>query len=654
MTTRLSTIEYAFQTNFSTLTASTLYNFTGITVTMPETTARTFVSAYMEVFFQADVTAASSNTTAPTASFKLGSASADAITFGTDTANGTQYHALFSGHLVQDLTAYFTANFGGSSTQTAALGVTFPVATQNISARLVITYEFTDADNTRAKTVRIPIEGYAGALPTSLTSIGSSTDIPNLSTFCPEGSATFVNVYVEITYNARLPSLATFTTTWGIDGTTQAEATHQDGGESAGNYGCFHVLWQQNSLSTSATHQFQGETSLANSVYNVCAVLVATYTYSESGTTTVLNSVLVPFTDSVMGPNTNSTTNRATWTTTFYVAEPATCTLVQSAVRLATIQAFDFATTYDAIQLRVGAQSYRSYTHPGITEFCAPYGEASFQQRCDAGATEGAGFTFARGVNTVTMDAYGNGSNDESQSPTEALLYLNYTSAVASGGTATHAKTIKSLLVSTKNATLLNDTFLDFGSLNPPDPPETNWWCNGVAFVFDYSLCSPIWITSILSGEKQGSGQFVAASAWVALTGASQGPDAVRHIVTGPDRTWDRNSAEVDTARCNPFSSRRWMRYGAQASGSMTAIECWYTYHAITFAASGTASGYTGAGSGITVNMHRNDTGELIATTTTTSGGSFSATVFDNVTSLYAEAYQDGTHLGRSALATGS
>lgn len=653
MTTRLNTIEYAFQTNFSTLAASTTYNFTGITVTMPETTSRVFESVYLEVFAQADVTTSAFNTTAPTGSLQLGAATAQSITFGADASGGTQYHALFSGQWLQDLTAYFTAHFGGASTQTVALGVKWPVIMQNISARLIITYQFTDADNTRAKTVRIPIDGYAGSVPTSLTSIGSSTDIPNLSTFCPEGSATFTNVYFEIEYVGRLPSVATFVTTWGIDGTTQAESTHQATGEAAGAYAFFRVLWQQNSLSTSATHQFQGQTSVANTLYDVCVTMVVTYTYSESGTTSVLNSIIVPFPDAAMGPNTNSTSNRATWQTTFYVEEPATVTLVQSAVRLSTYQQND-ATAYDAINLRVGTQTYRSYTHPGITTFGGVnYGQVAFQQRFDSGASEGAGgFTLARGPNTLTFDAYGNGAGDDNQAVMQAYAIVNYTSGVASGGTATHNKTIKHCMVSSAAPSLLNEYYLDFGTITPISPPETAWWCNGIAFAIDWTMSAPFWFACLESGEKQGSGSLLMAA--VLNVNYGNGVDGIRQLIAGPDRFWDRNSAELDTGRLNPFTGRRWMRGGQSNSGAIQAFEAWFTYHSITFNVAGTASGYTGSGSGITVNIHRSDTGELTATATTSTGGSFSTTVFDNVTQLYAEAYQDSTHLGRSALGVGA
>lgn len=650
MTTRLNTVEYACATNFSTLAASTTYSFASITITLPETTSRVFESVFLEITAQANITAATTSTTAPVASIQLGAATTSNINIPVDASNGANYHALWGGHFLVDVTSYFTANFGGSSTQTAVVGFKLPIASQNLSARIVITYQFTDADNTRAKTVRIPIDGGAGALTTSLASIGS-TDIPNLSTFCPEGSATFTNVHFEVTYTAREPSAATFVTTWALDSETgQAESAHQIGGETVGAYTKYVLYWLRNDMTTNATHDFKAKSSVAASAYNVCVVLVATYTYSESGTTTVLNSLMIPFTDSSMGVNANTTAKRATWQATVYVEEPATVTLVQSGARLATVQ-LQTGTAYDAQMMRLGSQTYRSYTHPGLTTFGGnPYGEVHMQIRGDSAASEGAGFTLARGLNTITLDSYFNGSAEDSVNPMAAVLYLNYTSGVASGGTATHNKTIRTLMLGSTVGSPIDFAHYDFGVLTPIGPPEATWWQNGFAACFTYTNVSGAWLADVLAGEQAGTGHLLVGQA---VNGnIAENVDSIRHVMTGPARLWDRSAGEVDTVRLAPFSGRRWTLMGGFAlNGTMIAAESLYTYSSISYSASGTATGYTGAGSGITVNIHRSDTGELVATTTTASGGAFSATLYDNTIGYYAEARQDGTHLGRSDLA---
>jgi hypothetical protein len=73
-----------------------------------------------------------------------------------------------------------------------------------------------------------------------------------------------------------------------------------------------------------------------------------------------------------------------------------------------------------------------------------------------------------------------------------------------------------------------------------------------------------------------------------------------------------------------------------------------FTYHTISRTISGTVSGYTGDGSGITVEAHRTDNDEKIGSTTTAAGGTYSITWYDDTINCYAQARQDATHVGRS------
>lgn len=66
------------------------------------------------------------------------------------------------------------------------------------------------------------------------------------------------------------------------------------------------------------------------------------------------------------------------------------------------------------------------------------------------------------------------------------------------------------------------------------------------------------------------------------------------------------------------------------------------------YTVAGTWTGYTGDGSGIAVGIYESGTRRLIATTTTGVGGTYSVAVPSRIRSHYAEARQDGTHLGRT------
>jgi hypothetical protein len=97
-------------------------------------------------------------------------------------------------------------------------------------------------------------------------------------------------------------------------------------------------------------------------------------------------------------------------------------------------------------------------------------------------------------------------------------------------------------------------------------------------------------------------------------------------------------------------TARRWR----VLIGSTTTQTAWYkfgllfSYHTITKQVAGTVSGYAGTGVGIPVTVHRTLDGEKIASTTTTTGGAFTATVYYDTDTYYVVAREDATHVGRS------
>jgi hypothetical protein len=71
------------------------------------------------------------------------------------------------------------------------------------------------------------------------------------------------------------------------------------------------------------------------------------------------------------------------------------------------------------------------------------------------------------------------------------------------------------------------------------------------------------------------------------------------------------------------------------------------TYHCITFAVAGDITGSNGGT--VTIDLHRASDGELLATTSRVGNGAFSLDWYDNTEDVFVSAYEDDTHLGRSA-----
>ena len=190
MATRLNTVEYSVA---STVTALAPTNNAGggttteaaVTVDIPENTSRTFLSVFVVTSCR-DVSAATV-TRSSIASHMVGVgidavADSDTTTTLAYTDTGDQASYLW----VEDVTAYFVTNYTGTS-HTVGLRFSYTdsnlanrCSLSNLSQKIVLTYQYDDsAQDTRVKTVRLPIQSYSDALPTTETEWGTN-QIPHI------------------------------------------------------------------------------------------------------------------------------------------------------------------------------------------------------------------------------------------------------------------------------------------------------------------------------------------------------------------------------------------------------------------------------------------------------------------------------------------
>jgi hypothetical protein len=109
---------------------------------------------------------------------------------------------------------------------------------------------------------------------------------------------------------------------------------------------------------------------------------------------------------------------------------------------------------------------------------------------------------------------------------------------------------------------------------------------------------------------------------------------------------WKRHPRDTDTNRMDIETSRAW-RIDSQPA-TQFALGIWYTYRSITFAFGGTVSGSASGTVNIKLFKYGTTDVELLDATTRSGNGAYSFTWYDDVDTLYAEAYEDGTHIGRS------
>jgi len=653
MTIRLHTVEYVATSVLTSTAANTTLTFSSVTLTVPETTSRTFVSAHLVYTARPNLVASVGSGQNPiTCGVQLGAAGA--TTFSVTNFNQNYNNAETMEWRV-DFTSYFNTNFGAGSTQTCvAMLKVQDAAFINAGVRIVLTYKYDDSAATRAKTVRIPLEGLNAYVGTSFTQVGGASEIPNLSTFLPESGVTINDIWFEI-HATTVNNGSDNTITLALDSETGvALGNSAHAGLGNGDVGRVFFIWKRTDMTTNATHAFKLKTSQSSVMFNVCVMLCVSYTYTVSSTTTVLNSLRMSFDSRIAAvADISGSVSAHLQQIGFWVEEPSP-TLVQSAV-IGYQSPQDSGALAQNLMFAAGTQSARSfvssvgaYTFGGIMFTTQP-----IQQRVDSGGTQGAAFSLARGPNKLTATTYVNdtrGTIDNTYNVFPAELILNYTSGVASRGVDTHNRTVQWLAFSsgtTTSPTWFGPNF-PFGNIAGPSIPEASYFVTNFGeWVMLNGHTSFALIAQLGAGEGLGAGQVY----WTA-PGTFEVRSYYSPFVMGDSSVWQRYPNDPDTSRMAVGATRFWAMGGATSSDEVPSFGFQFTYHAVSYSIKGVVLGYSGDGSGITVNTHRADTGEVIATATTTVGGYYTSTWFDNTIAVYSEAYQDGTHLGRSVNGT--
>ena len=410
MATRLKTVQFAFDPITTTITDATVTNFVQRTINIPETVI-SFVSVTAEVSFQDLITATGGTITEHRVGLRLGAAAYTTFTETDDISNSGENLAGVIGPI--DFTSHFTTNWTGTS-MTCDMQVYFDQSTgttqgmTNVTGIITVTYQYDDDPATNAtqiKTAWIPLESLVGALSTTADSNIGSNQIPQLTGvggMLPENSVTIRDYYFVMEGNQSLNnSNVDFTPSVNIDGGTAFTFATIEAALVSESFQ--RLVWRPSAVpDTTAAHNFQ-MWATATRMNHITITLVVTYEFNAAATTRILNSVYVPLEiASPIGVNTAAEASRFNRRLSIQEANP---TLAQSAVRIN----FNASAAVSGINLRVGSQAFRGYTHVGNV-ICGMF---SMQQRIDSGSAQGAGFTVAHGFNDINVDLYATDTTDQ-------------------------------------------------------------------------------------------------------------------------------------------------------------------------------------------------------------------------------------------------
>lgn len=713
------TVEYAFATRTTALTATTRHDFSSITLSIPETQSRTFRSVYVEIHCRGTETSGTS-LTSWLIGIKLGAtAFSDTTVAQTLTHSGDQQsHRFLSG----DLSSYFNSNFGSGTTQTCEVGVAFGgLGVINVTAKLYIQYEYDETHasaDTRVKTVRIPIESGTTTLTNSLAEVGTwqvPALLPNWQMVTAVSSAldtiTIVGhglsdgmavvfkssgavpapLVAGTTYYMRDDTAGTFkvaatrggsaidlTTTGSgtiemsadfllpedsattkdtffevfcneghVSGTTDDQLELQLDSATADAFGSLeealdsspwmYVIWKP-SVTETIAHAFNARGTTTGRLPQLGAVMVVTYTYDESSTTTVLNSVEVPLDGSIGAMHGSTSTDLQRHRTVYPIQEPTTIALRQSGVVMSWNHSLQ--NPLQGLNVRVGSQAFRTYTPANVTG--SPAGQHTLVQRIDADAAQGAALTLDRGDNALVLDVYRTSTAAQSAGyGVSARVLLNYRSGKASTGSYDHARTIRALAHATSQVGALNvgDT-----AAFAPTITESEYWVSSFGYELSLTHASirgaVVVSAEVLSGEQKADG-------WVDVYSLFLGGTNELAVYTAwwdASKLYDRHPTEpqdrlaVEGSRKHRFSSP--IDNASAHSGWAGLVEV-ITIHTLTHSVSRTSSGLSSPDT-TPVKIHRADNDDLLYATTLDSSGDYEFTSYDDANQVYAHAEAEG------------
>jgi hypothetical protein len=284
--------------------------------------------------------------------------------------------------------------------------------------------------------------------------------------------------------------------------------------------------------------------------------------------------------------------------------------------------------------LKVGSQAgFTTYTPLSLA---APAGESLVMHRFDSGSARGSGHSLARGANTITLYHYR--STVTMPTSLQGVLILNYEADLDVNRRPYSCEWLHRAMSFTTTTAVETSTGLNI----PLD--DYALWPSGLRILV---VTASTWHNLTATAHRtsgEGHGTVDTAGLTYGATG-EVGPFTV--IWPLNLERWKKTSlesgADLETSRPWRIASITSTRYG---------ITRLVTLSNQVFTKAKTVGGYTGDGSGLTVDLIRDSDDVKVASFTTTTGGAVTVKAFDDVLDYYISCRQDATHLGRSNVFT--
>lgn len=651
MATRLKTIRFAFPT-LASISDAVVTNFTQITVYIPESSP---VFKKVAVTWGAGdiITATGGTWTEQRTGLRLGAAGYTTVTNTNDVAHSSENLCAV---ITADLTAHFTTNWTGTS-MTCDLQVYADQSTGttlglvDAFAYVDITYEYDDTSATHIKTVCLPIGGLAVANANTTKPGTAQFDgtFPALDTICPEASKTYRAIWLEVEGAEGLgTSTVDLTWSWEIDSLGAYTTSNHERGlgfDRKWTY-CYNLMSGGTPIfTTNATHSIYVWNSATGAFLYSSFKLYVTYEFSPGSTTTVLNSIQVPFSNVTLPSNTDIT-DPTVVEIPVWIDEPGTITK-----QLTAFEYWIENVSSNSSDVRIAPGTSGTYVTYGNTTT----GLAGNYHRLQEFSTVTNGLTLARGLNRILLNVRDFAGATCSMT---GFLLLNYHSGKASAGVGAHNHTVH-WPVYLRDATATGQEFLSASVA--PALPESAYFLNGVAAVF--SLLGTSTGLSVngydYAVERLAAEQTAGVKGWDRLMAAYNYAVVMEtgYYITVIDALWFFKQWPSDPRpalgsdgkpRVDIETARRW-RWALHppSNNKYPTFQLYVTYHSITFEKTTTVSSSGGG----TVNASLCRKGppvETVLTGSRSGNGTIVWTWYDDTANMLVEAREDATHVGRS------
>jgi hypothetical protein len=638
MVTRLKTIEYHLNT-LNNLADNVLTALTQKTIYIPEgASGINFRSVLITYSIEEGVNQPTGNYTTRRMTVSVNGATA------TNYANGTTYTG--SGENVTifysiDAANHFNANWGSATSRTLDISVLLdgsaaasPTPFVNVNVTVEITYSYDDTVTTQIKTVNIPLDAPIGTLGTTKGTALVAT-IPALSSYLPEANKVIRDMFITVQGNiGTLVNDSTLSMEIDSSGAYTTQISERTAASDRWSRIVYNFGLTGNLLQTGISHEFYLWSNILSHNHQQVWMTV-TYEYDSTQSNDMMVCLRLPtHMVSPLGGVGSDDAQKAV--SEFWVQESGV-----ALQRLAYYAFFEQAAAISTLNWRIGTGSaYSGYTDASAI-LCGGNG---LMVRNDTGVV------FGRGKNKFEVNTYRTDTADFGYNVAGYFL-VNYTANKPVLGYGAANRTITWNILPFTGIAKGIETTADTGI----NIPESGYFMNSVGINYQYLSEGVSAIAGVGVYVQKLSGATATGERgpeWMELycdLGTTDPETGLRQVWANCSNVFRRWSGDPDTDRIEILSGRRYRTLQNNLATAFSHLSLVFNYHTIVYEK--TTNVTNSNGGVITLDLHRTYEGrdEVVQVLQRTGDGSVTWRWYDNTTGMFISAYEDSTHVGRSA-----